>query len=436
MSDVVNQANGQNPDGATLSFPGGTAEFPIRRAVDGASSIDLSTLTRQTGLTALDYGFVNTASTQSKITYIDGEQGILRYRGYPIEQLAEQSTYLEVAWLLIYGTLPSADELAEFDEKIRRHTLLHEDLKRFFSALPHTAHPMSVLSSAVSALSTYYEDSSDPHDLDHVELTMVRLLAKLPVIAAYAHKKSIGQAFLYPDNSLSFVDNFLRLNFGNMAEPYEIDPTLSKALDRLLILHEDHEQNASTSTVRLVGSTGANLYASISAGIQALSGPLHGGANEAVLQMLARIRDSGEGVTKFVERVKNKEDGVKLMGFGHRVYKNYDPRARLVKESADEVLAGLGVNDPLLDLAKELEQIALEDDYFKERRLYPNVDFYTGVIYKAMGFPTRMFTVLFAIGRLPGWMAHWREMNLDPQTKIGRPQQLYIGEPTRKYPSA
>ncbi|WP_420797260.1 citrate synthase [Agromyces mariniharenae] len=419
-----------------MSFPGGTADFPIRRAVDGNSSIDLSTLTRQTGLTALDYGFVNTASTRSEITYIDGEQGILRYRGFPIEQLAEHSTYLEVAWLLIYGSLPTTDQLAEFDEKIRRHTLLHEDLKRFFSALPHTAHPMAVLSSAVSALSTYYEDSSDPHENDHVELTMVRLLAKLPVIAAYAHKKSIGQAFLYPDNSLSFVDNFLRLNFGNMAEPYAIDPVLSKALDRLLILHEDHEQNASTSTVRLVGSTGANLYASISAGIQALSGPLHGGANEAVLQMLARIRDSGEGVAKFVERVKRKEDGVKLMGFGHRVYKNYDPRAKLVKESADEVLEGLGVNDPLLDLAKELEQIALEDDYFRERRLYPNVDFYTGVIYKAMGFPTRMFTVLFAIGRLPGWMAHWREMNLDPQTKIGRPQQLYVGEPARGYPSA
>ncbi|KQM84536.1 citrate synthase [Agromyces sp. Leaf222] len=415
-----------------MNFPGGTAEFPIRAAVDGASSIDLSTLTRQTGLTALDYGFVNTASTQSAITYIDGNQGILRYRGYPIEQLAEQSTYLEVAWLLLYGSLPSADELGEFDEKIRRHTLLHEDLKRFFSALPHTAHPMSVLSSAVSALSTYYE-GQDPDD---VELTMIRLLAKLPVIAAYAHKKSLGQAFLYPDNSLSFVDNFLRLNFGNMAEPYEIDPVLSKALDRLLILHEDHEQNASTSTVRLVGSTGANLYASISAGIQALSGPLHGGANEAVLQMLAQIRDSGEGVGKFVERVKRKEDGVKLMGFGHRVYKNYDPRAKLVKQSADEVLAGLGVSDPLLDIAKELEQFALEDDYFKERRLYPNVDFYTGVIYKAMGFPTRMFTVLFAIGRLPGWMAHWREMNLDPQTKIGRPQQLYVGEPERRYPGA
>lgn len=436
MSNVVNEAAGANrPDAATLAFPGGTAEFPIHRSSEGSSSIDLSTLTRQTGLTALDYGFVNTASTRSSITYIDGEQGILRYRGYPIEQLAEHSTYLEVAWLLMYGELPTPDQLGEFDEKIRRHTLLHEDLKRFFSALPHTAHPMAVLSSAVAALSTYYEDSSDPHDLDHVELTTIRLLAKLPVIAAYAHKKSIGQAFLYPDNSLNFVENFLRLNFGNMAEPYTIDPTLAKALDRLLILHEDHEQNASTSTVRLVGSTGANLYASISAGIQALSGPLHGGANEAVLQMLAQIRDSGEGVAKFVERVKRKEDGVKLMGFGHRVYKNYDPRAKIVKTSADAVLEGLGVDDPLLDIAKELEQFALEDEYFKQRRLYPNVDFYTGVIYKAMGFPTRMFTVLFAIGRLPGWIAHWREMNLDPATKIGRPQQLYTGSVERHYPA-
>lgn len=435
MSNVVNEAAGANrPDAATLAFPGGTAEFPIHHSSQGNSSIDLSSLTRQTGLTALDYGFVNTASTRSSITYIDGEQGILRYRGYPIEQLAEHSTYLEVAWLLMYGELPTPDQLGEFDEKIRRHTLLHEDLKRFFSALPHTAHPMAVLSSAVAALSTYYEDSSDPHDLDHVELTTIRLLAKLPVIAAYAHKKSIGQAFLYPDNSLNFVENFLRLNFGNMAEPYTIDPTLAKALDRLLILHEDHEQNASTSTVRLVGSTGANLYASISAGIQALSGPLHGGANEAVLQMLAQIRDSGEGVAKFVERVKRKEDGVKLMGFGHRVYKNYDPRAKIVKTSADAVLEGLGVDDPLLDIAKELEQFALEDEYFKQRRLYPNVDFYTGVIYKAMGFPTRMFTVLFAIGRLPGWIAHWREMNLDPATKIGRPQQLYTGSAERHYP--
>jgi len=294
---------------------------------------------------------------------------------------------------------------------------------------------MSVLSSAVAALSTYYEGQTDPHNPEHVELNMVRMLAKLPVIAAYAHKKSVGQAFLYPDNSLGFVENFLKLNFGVNSEPYEINPTMVKALELLLILHEDHEQNASTSTVRLVGSTGANQFASVSAGIQALSGPLHGGANEAVLTMLGQIRDSGQSVSRFVERVKNKEEGVKLMGFGHRVYKNYDPRAKLVKEAADEVLSSLGVTDPLLDLAKELEEIALADDYFRERRLYPNVDFYTGVIYKAMGFPTRMFTVLFAIGRLPGWLAQWRELQLDPQTKIGRPQQLYTGSPERAFPT-
>ncbi|MFV0319010.1 MAG: citrate synthase [Microbacterium sp.] len=421
---------------ATLRVGGRTADLPVLHGTEGAPSIDISTLTRQTGHTALDYGFVNTASTRSAITYIDGDEGILRYRGYPIEQLAKNSTYLEVAWLLMYGELPTPDQLAEFDNDIRRHTLLHEDLKRFFSALPHTAHPMSVLSSAVSALSTYYEHESDPHDPEHVQLNMVRMLAKLPVIAAYAHKKSIGQAFLYPDNSLSFVDNFLKLNFGVLSEEYEVNPVMSRALERLLILHEDHEQNASTSTVRLVGSTGANQFSSISAGINALYGPLHGGANEAVLDMLARIRDSGESVQRFVERVKNKEEGVKLMGFGHRVYKNYDPRAKLVKESADEVLRELGVHDPLLDLAQELENVALEDDYFKERRLYPNVDFYTGVIYKAMGFPTRMFTVLFAIGRLPGWLAHWREMQHDPQTKIGRPQQLYTGADERRYPGA
>ena len=420
---------------ATLTYPGGTAEFPILPGTAGASSIDFSTLTKQTGLTTLDYGFVNTAATRSEITYIDGEAGILRYRGYPIEQIAANSSFLEVAWLLIHGELPTPAELAEFDERIRRHTLLHEDLRRFFSALPHDAHPMSVLSSAVSALSTFYQDSLSIQDPEQVELSTIRLLAKLPVIAAYAHKKSLGQAFLYPDNSLSFVDNFLRLNFGTLAEPYEVNPVVSKALERLLMLHEDHEQNASTSTVRLVGSTQANLFASVSAGINALYGPLHGGANEAVLDMLADIRDSGEGVRRFVERVKNKEDGVRLMGFGHRVYKNYDPRAKLVKESADAVLEALGVHDPLLDIAKELEQIALDDDYFVQRKLYPNVDFYTGVIYKAMGFPTRMFTVLFAIGRLPGWIAHWRELNADPATKIGRPQQLYVGRPERDYPA-
>ena len=420
---------------ATLQFPGGSAEFPILPAVDGRSSIDVSKLTAATGYTTLDQGFVNTASTRSAITYIDGDQGILRYRGYAIEDLAANSTYLEVAWLLIYGELPTTDQLAEFDEKIRHHTLVHEDLKRFFQALPHTAHPMSVLSSAVSALSTYYEDDLDPHDPEKVEINTIRLLAKLPVLAAYSHKKAVGQAFLYPDNSLSFVENFLKLNFGNLAEVYDLNPVLVKALDRLLILHEDHEQNASTSTVRLVGSTDANIFASISAGINALYGPLHGGANEAVLTMLGKIRDSGESVQRFVERVKAKEDGIKLMGFGHRVYKNYDPRAKLVKDSADEVLADLGVNDPLLDIAKELEHAALTDDYFISRRLYPNVDFYTGVIYKAMGFPTRMFTVLFAIGRLPGWIAQWREQLSDPNTKIGRPQQLYVGSPARPWPT-
>lgn len=434
MGDAAQRTPSSEPQKATLTYPGGSAEFPILRSVDGASSIDISTLTRQTGLTTLDLGFVNTAATRSAITFIDGDQGILRYRGYPIEQIAQNSSFLETAWLLIYGELPSASELEEFDTRIRRHTLLHEDMRRFFDALPTNAHPMSVLSSGVSALSTYYQDSLSPKDPVQVESSTIRLLAKLPVMAAYAHKKSVGQAFLYPDNSLSFVDNFLKLNFGTLAEPYEVNPVVSRALERLLMLHEDHEQNASTSTVRLVGSTEANLFASVSAGINALFGPLHGGANEAVLSMLGDIKASGEGVEKFVERVKNKEHGVRLMGFGHRVYKNYDPRATLVKESADEVLAALGVRDDLLDIAKELEHIALNDDYFKERQLYPNVDFYTGVIYKAMGFPTRMFTVLFAIGRLPGWIAHWREMNSDPATKIGRPQQLYTGSSARDFP--
>jgi citrate synthase len=430
----VNDAASHDADKATIQFPGGSADFPIIRSVDGASSIDISTFTRKTGYTTLDQGFVNTSAAKSAITYIDGDEGILRYRGYAIEDVAVHSTYLETAWLLIYGELPTPTELEDFEDRIRRHTLLHEDLRRFFDALPHNAHPMPVLSSAVSALSTYYEDSLSVHDPEQIELSTIRLLAKLPIIAAYAHKKSLGQAFLYPDNSLSFVDNFLKLNFGTMAEPYEVNPVLSTALERLLILHEDHEQNASTSTVRLVGSTEANMFASISAGINALYGPLHGGANEAVLKMLGEIKASGESVEKFVARVKNKEDGVRLMGFGHRVYKNFDPRAKLVKQSADEVLAALGVKDDLLDIAKELEAVALADDYFIERKLYPNVDFYTGVIYKAMGFPPRMFTVLFAIGRLPGWIAHWREMTADPGTRIGRPQQLYTGSPAREWP--
>jgi citrate synthase len=382
-------------------------------------------------LNAFDQGFVNTASTKSAITYIDGDEGILRYRGYPIEELAGQKTFLEVAFLLIYGELPSETQLADFDGRIRRHTLIHEELKNIFHAMPQNAHPMSVLAAGASALSTFYQDSLDPHDEEQVELSSIRMLAKMPVLAAYSYKNSLGQALLYPDNSLGFVENFLRMSFGNMAEPYLQNPVVTKALDTLFILHADHEQNCSTSTVRLVGSSQANLFASVSAGISALFGPLHGGANEAVLEMLTNIRDSGDSVQRYVERVKNKEDGIRLMGFGHRVYKSFDPRAKIVKATADRVLAELGVSDPLLDIAKELETAALADDYFVERKLYPNVDFYTGVIYKAMGFPTRMSTVLFAIGRLPGWIAHWREMNQDPATRIGRPQQLYIGAPER-----
>lgn len=416
----------------TVTYGEITADLPVISAVDGHDAVDISKFTALTGLTAYDQGFVNTASTKSAITFIDGEKGILRHRGYPIEQLAGTKSFLETAWLLIYGELPTLTQLTEFEEKIRRHTLVHEDLKNLFHAMPQNAHPMAVLAAGVSALSTFYQDSLDPHDPEQVELSTIRLLAKLPVLAAYAHKNSMGQALLYPDNSLSYVENFLRLNFGNMAEDYVQNPVVTKALDTLLVLHADHEQNCSTSTVRLVGSSQANLFASISSGINALFGPLHGGANEAVLEMLQHIKDSGEGVQAFIQRVKNKEDGIRLMGFGHRVYKNLDPRARIVKATADQVLAELGVNDPLLEIAKELEAAALADSYFQERKLYPNVDFYTGVIYKALGFPPRMFTALFAMGRLPGWIAHWREMNIDPATKIGRPQQIYVGEPERQ----
>lgn len=422
-----------NADKVTLNYPGGSAEFPIVSSTDGDSAIDLSKLNSLTGLNAFDQGFVNTASTRSAITYIDGDAGILRYRGYPINELAGRKSFLETAYLLIYGNLPSASEFGDFEERIRRHTLIHEELKNLFHAMPQNAHPMSVLAAGASALSTFYQDSLNPHDAQQVELSTIRLMAKLPVLAAYSFKNSRGQAFLYPDNSLNYVENFLRLCFGNMAEDYIQNPVVTKALDTLFVLHADHEQNCSTSTVRLVGSSQANLFASVSAGINALFGPLHGGANEAVLEMLETIRNSGESVQRYVERVKNKEDGIRLMGFGHRVYKSFDPRATIVKQTADQVLNELGVNDPLLDIAKELEAAALADPYFVERKLYPNVDFYTGVIYKAMGFPSRMFTALFAIGRLPGWIAHWREMNLDPATKIGRPQQIYIGEPERHF---
>ncbi|BBZ08967.1 citrate synthase [Mycolicibacterium doricum] len=426
----------ENPSSATerakLSYPGGELELDIVPATEGADGIALGSLLAKTGYATFDGGFVNTASTKSAITYIDGDAGILRYRGYPIEQLAEKSTFIEVSYLLIYGELPTADQLEDFTTKIQRHTLLHEDLKRFFDGFPRNAHPMPVLSSAVNALSAYYQDSLDPMDKGQVELSTIRLLAKLPTIAAYAYKKSEGQPFLYPDNSLTLVENFLRMTFGFPAEPYEVDPEMVRALDMLLILHADHEQNCSTSTVRLVGSSQANLFTSISGGINALWGPLHGGANQAVLEMLTKIQQSDGDVREFVRRVKDREDGVKLMGFGHRVYKNYDPRARIVKEQADKILGKIGVEDELLDIAKSLEDVALTDDFFVERKLYPNVDFYTGVIYRAMGFPTRMFTVLFALGRLPGWIAHWREMHSEPG-KIGRPRQIYTGYTERDY---
>ena len=406
-------------------------ELPVVKATEGASGIDIAGLMSATGMSTFDQGFVNTSSTKSAITYIDGDAGILRYRGYPIEQLAAQKSFVEVAYLLIYGELPDAKQLEDFDWNIRRHTLLHEDLKDFFRSFPQSAHPMAVISAGVSALSTFYPDSLDPKDQDQVELSTIRLLAKMPVLAAYAHKTSLGQALMYPDNSLSMVENFLRMTFGTYAEDYVQNPVVTEALDTLLLLHADHEQNCSTSTVRLVGSSQANLFASVSAGVNALFGPLHGGANEAVLDMLKFIRESGESVDRYVQRVKDKEDGIRLMGFGHRVYKSFDPRAKIVKATADKVLGELGINDPLLDIAKQLEAAALADDYFAERKLYPNVDFYTGVIYKAMGFPAKMFTPLFAIGRLPGWIAHWREMMEDGGTKIGRPQQVYTGSALR-----
>ncbi len=418
-----------------LNYPGGTLELPIVDSTEGENGLDVSSLLKTTGNVTLDPGYVNTASCTSAITFINGDKGILRYRGYPIEQLAEKSTFLETAYLLIYGELPTPTQLVDFESLITQHTMLHEDLRRFFDGFPRDAHPMPVLSSAVSALSTFYQDSLDPFDKQQVEISTIRLLAKVPTIAAYAYKKSVGQPMLYPDNSLGLVENFLRMTFGVPAEQYVANPVIVRALSQLFILHADHEQNCSTATVRLVGSAHANLFASVSAGVSALFGPLHGGANQEVLEMLNEIHDSGEGVEAFIKKVKAREEGVKLMGFGHRVYKNYDPRAAIVKKTAYEVLEALNVSDPLLDIALQLEAVALEDEYFIERKLYPNIDFYTGLIYKAMGFPAHMFTVLFALGRLPGWIAQWREMIEDPTTKIGRPRQVYTGAIERDYPA-
>lgn len=402
----------------------------IVKANEGNDGIDLGKMLASTGYTTLDYGYVNTGSVESEICYIDGAEGILRYRGYDIKDLAENATFNEVSYLLINGELPNEEQAAKFNTNIRRHTLLDEDFKSQFSIFPRNAHPMATLASAVNILSTYYQDELDPLVPENNELAMYRLMAKVPMLAAYSHRARNGQPYMYPDNSLNARENFLRMMFGFPTEDYEVDPILVKALDRLLILHADHEQNCSTSTVRMVGSSQANMFVSIAAGINALSGPLHGGANQAVLEMLEEIDKQGGDATDYMNRVKNKEKGVKLMGFGHRVYKSYDPRAALAKETAHEVLNHLG-GDHLLDLAMKLEEIALADDYFITRNLYPNVDFYTGLIYRAMGFPTDFFTVLFAMGRLPGWIAHYTEQLNDPKNKINRPRQIYTGQAHR-----
>jgi citrate synthase len=420
-------------DKATIDLGDTKLEVPAIVGTENERAIDVAQLRAKTGYVTLDPAFMNTASTKSAITFIDGDKGILRYRGIPIEQLAEKSTFVETAYLLIYGNLPNDEQLKEWSKKLTRHSLLHEDMKHFFEGFPATAHPMAILSAMVTALSSYYPDALDVDNIDVRDMTIARLVSKVRTIAAFAYKKSIGQPFVYPKNSLSYCANFLNMMFSVPAEDYDVDPELVKVMNLLLILHADHEQNCSTSTVRVVGSSRANLFASISAGICALWGPLHGGANQEVLEMLTAIHADGGGVDKYIAMAKDKNSNFKLMGFGHRVYKNFDPRAKIIKTAADKVLTKLGKPDPLLDIAKALEEAALKDSYFVERKLYPNVDFYSGIIYRAMGFPTNMFTVLFALGRLPGWIAHWKEMMEDPTTKIARPRQIYTGPTVRDY---
>jgi citrate synthase len=416
---------------ARVVLEGKELVLPVVVGSEGEKAIDISNLRRDSGYITIDEGYVNTSSTTSAITFLDGELGVLRYRGYPVEQIAEHCSFEETCYLLIYGELPNAQELAKFQDSIRQHTMLHEDMKAFYNGFPRDAHPMAILSSVVGALSTFYQDYLDPRDEEQVRISVHRLLAKLPTIAAYSYKKSIGQPFNYPRNDLSYCANFLQMMFAVPTEQYEADPLMVEALNLLLICHADHEQNCSTSTVRLVGSSNANLFASISAGICALWGPLHGGANEACINMLDQIVADGGNVKKYVEKAKSKTDGFRLMGFGHRVYKNFDPRATIIKDTCDKLLSKLNVQEPLFEVAQELEQVALNDDYFRERKLYPNVDFYSGIIYRAMGLPTQMFTVLFAIGRLPGWIAHWMEMHQSPSPKIGRPRQIYTGSTVR-----
>jgi citrate synthase len=423
-------------ENAKLSFDGNEYTLPVIEGTESEKAVDISKLRGESGLITIDPGFKNTGSTKSAITFLDGEEGILRYRGYRIEDLAEKSTFLEVSYLLIYGELPSQAEYEKFSRDVTTHTLVHEDIKKILDGFPSNAHPMGVLSSMICSLTAFYPDSLDPNrSADKVNLSIIRLLAKMPTFAAWAYKNEMGHPANYPDNSLDYCSNFLKMMFALPAENYEVDPVVAKALDQLLILHADHEQNCSTSTVRIVGSSQASLFASISAGINALWGPLHGGANQSVIEMLENIKADGGDSKKYLAKAKDKNDPFRLMGFGHRVYKNFDPRAKIIKKAADDVLEKLGIdNDPILNIAKELEEAALNDSYFVERKLYPNVDFYSGIIYRALGIPTDMFTVMFAMGRLPGWIAQWKEMR-ENNEPIGRPRQIYTGANERDYVS-
>ena len=417
---------------AEIKFPDKTVSLPLIEGSEGEKAIDVSNLRQQTGYITIDNGYMNTGSCTSEITFIDGEKGILRYRGIPIELLAEKSSFIETSFLLIYGHLPTIGELDKFSQRIKKHTMLHEDIKRFYDGFPRDAHPMAILASVVSSLSTFYQnDKGNPQEI--FDLNCIRLLAKLPTIAAYAYKKSVGQPFVYPDNNRSYCENFLNMMFALPTEDYYVDPDFVDILNLLLILHADHEQNCSTSTVRLVRSSMSNLFACITAGICALWGPRHGGANEQVIQMLEVIKSEGGGVKKYIELAKSKESNFKLMGFGHRVYKNFDPRAKIIKTACDRLLRKMKVSDPLLEIAKELEDAALKDQYFLDKKLYPNVDFYSGIIYRAMGIPLNAFTVMFSLGRLPGWIAHAQEYNQEPNNKIGRPRQVYTGPNLSEY---
>ena len=421
------------PSIATIKLEDKIFEFAIIEGTEKEKAIDISKLRDQTGYITLDNGYKNTGATKSAITFLDGEIGVLKYRGYPIEQLAEKSTFLEVAYLLIYGNLPTIDQLTGFQNQISKHTLVHEDMKKFFDGFPSKSHPMGQLSSLVCSLSSFYPESLNPRPTpEEFDLTIIKLLAKMSTIVSWIYKKSLGHPYIYPQNRFDYVSNFLNMTFGQRTEEVSIDPVIVDVMNVLLILHADHEQNCSTSTVRIVGSSDCNLYSSISAGISALWGPLHGGANQAVIEMLEQIRNDGGDVDKWVNKAKDKSDSFRLMGFGHRVYKNFDPRAKIIKKACDDILEKLGINDPVLDIAKKLEEVAISDPYFVERKLYPNVDFYSGIIYRALGFPTEMFTVLFALGRLPGWIAQWKEMR-ENKEPIGRPRQVYVGEVDREF---